>query len=227
MDMPAFKIASADLTCKPLLERVARAGKPVILSTGTSSLAEVDEALETLATNGCDEASLLHCTLRYPCPPEGINLRMMTHLMQAFPGIPVGLSDHSLGISVPQAAVAMGACIIEKHYTIDKTIQGSPDHHLSVDPVEGRAMVEGIRTIEKALGKSVKGLEPLEREAFLYARRSVTSATPIAKGTTITRDMLTYKRPGTGISPRHFDLVIGRAAKQNIPEDTTLTWEMV
>ncbi|MBK5256013.1 MAG: N-acetylneuraminate synthase family protein [Vicinamibacteria bacterium] len=227
MDMPAFKIASADLTCKPLLERVARAGKPMILSTGTATLAEVDEALQTVAANGCDEVVLLHCTLKYPCPPEGINLRMMTHLMRAFPGIPVGLSDHSLGISVPQAAVALGACMVEKHYTIDKTIQGSPDHHLSVDPTEGRALMEGIRTIEKALGKSVKGLEPLEKEAFLYARRSVTSATAIARGVTITRDMLTYKRPGTGISPRHFDLVIGRTATRDIPEDTTMTWEMV
>ena len=227
MDMPAFKIASADLTCKPLLERVARAGKPMILSTGTATLGEVAQALETLASNGCDEVVLLHCTLKYPCPPEGINLRMMTHMMQAFPGIPVGLSDHSLGISVPQAAVALGACVIEKHYTIDKTIQGSPDHHLSVDPVEGKAMIDGIRTIEKAFGKSVKGLEPLEKEAFLYARRSVTSAKAIAQGATITRDMLTYKRPGTGISPRHFDLVIGRTARQNIPEDTTMTWEMV
>lgn len=227
LDLPAFKIASADLTCKPLLERVARVGKPVILSTGTSTLAEIDEAIETLSTNGCDEVVLLHCTLKYPCPPEGINLRMMTHMMQAFPGVPVGLSDHSLGISVPQAAVAMGACVIEKHYTIDKTIQGSPDHHLSVDPAEGRALIDGIRTIERAFGRPVKGLEPLEKEAFLYARRSVTSARAIAKGAPITRDMLTYKRPGTGISPRLFDLVIGRAAKLDIPEDTTLTWDMV
>src|SRR5262245_36604221 len=110
LSMPAFKIASADLTCKPLLQKVAAAKKPVILSTGTSTLAEIDEALETLSSRGCDEIVLLHCTLKYPCPDEGINLRMMTHMMQAFPGVPVGLSDHSLGISVPQAAVAMGAC---------------------------------------------------------------------------------------------------------------------
>jgi len=227
LDMPVYKIASADLTAKPLLERVAKAKKPVILSTGTSTLAEIDEAIETLAANGCDEVAILHCTLKYPCPPEGINLRMMTHMMQAFPGVPVGLSDHSLGISIPQAAVAMGACIIEKHYTIDKKIQGSPDHHLSVDPTESKAMMAGIRSIEMAFGKSVKGLEPLEKEAFLYARRSVTSAKAIPAGTAITRDMLTYKRPGTGISPRHFDLVVGRTARTAIPEDTTITWEMV
>jgi N,N'-diacetyllegionaminate synthase len=110
---------------------------------------------------------------------------------------------------------------------VDKTLPGSPDHHLSVDPAEMRAMVAGIRTVETALGKGVKGLEPLEREAFLYARRSVTSAARIGRGETITRAMLTYKRPGTGISAKHLDLVVGRVARVDIPEDTTLTWEMV
>jgi sialic acid synthase SpsE len=227
LDVPAFKIASADLTCHALIERAARVGRPMILSTGTSTLAEVEEALEVCRRAGNEEVALLHCTLKYPCPPEGINLRMMEHLMRAFPEVPVGLSDHSLGISVPQAAVALGATIVEKHYTVDKTLPGSPDHHLSVDPADTRAMVEGIRTVEKALGRGVKGLEPLEREAFLYARRSVTSATRIARGQTITRAMLTYKRPGTGIGAKHLDLVVGRVAKVDIPEDTTLTWEMV
>ncbi len=227
LDVPAFKIASADLTCHPLIERAARIGKPMILSTGTSTLAEVEEALDVCGRAGNDAVALLHCTLKYPCPPEGINLRMMEHLMRAFPGVPVGLSDHSLGISVPQAAVALGACIIEKHYTVDKTLPGSPDHHLSVDPADMKAMVEGIRTVEKALGKTQKGLEPLEKEAYLYARRSVTAAISIPKGATITRAMLTYKRPGTGISPRFFGQVVGRVARVDIPEDTTMTWEMV
>lgn len=227
LGVPAFKIASADLTCHGLIERAARVGRPMILSTGTSTLAEVEEALEVCRRAGNEQVVLLHCTLKYPCPPEGINLRMMEHLMRAFPEVPVGLSDHSLGIGVPPAAVALGACMIEKHYTVDKTLPGSPDHHLSVDPAEMRAMVEGIRTVEKALGKPVKGLEPLEVEAWRYARRSVTSAAAIARGTTITRSMLTYKRPGTGISPRHLELVVGRVAKVDIPEDTTITWEMV
>jgi N,N'-diacetyllegionaminate synthase len=227
MDMPAFKIASADLTCHPLLERAARVGKPMILSTGTSTLGEVEEALEVCRRAGNDRVVLLHCTLKYPCPPEGINLRMMQHLMRAFPEVPVGLSDHSLGTSVPQAAVALGACVIEKHYTVDKTLPGSADHPISVDPPELRAMVEGIRTVEKALGKPMKGLEPLEKDAWLYARRSVTSATTIPKGAPITRAMLTYKRPGTGINPRFFDMVIGRVASVDIPEDTTITWEML
>ena len=227
LDVPAFKIASADLTCHGLIERAARAGRPMILSTGTSTLGEVEDALEVCRKAGNDEVVLLHCTLKYPCPPEGINLRMMEHLMRAFPEVPVGLSDHSLGISVPQAAVALGACMIEKHYTVDKTLPGSPDHHLSVDPKDMRAMVDGIRTVEKALGKGEKGLEPLEAEAFSYARRSVTSAVAIPKGTTVTREMLTYKRPGTGISPSVLHLVVGRVARVDIPEDTTMTWEMV
>jgi len=227
LDVPAFKIASADLTCHPLLERAARVGRPMILSTGTATLAEVEEALEVCRRAGNDEVALLHCTLKYPCPPEGINLRMMEHLMRAFPEVPVGLSDHSLGIGVPQAAVALGACMVEKHYTIDKALPGSPDHYLSVDPPELKAMVAGIRTVEAALGKARKDVEPLEREAWKYARRSVTSEVAIPKGATITRSMLTYKRPGTGISPRFFDMVVGRVARVDIPEDTTITWEMV
>jgi sialic acid synthase SpsE len=227
LDVPAFKIASADLTCHGLIDRAARVGKPMLLSTGTSTLAEVEEALEVCRRAGNEEVALLHCTLRYPCPPEAINLRMMQHLMRAFPGVPVGLSDHSLGTSVPQAAVALGACVIEKHYTVDKTLPGSPDHHLSVDPADMRAMVDGIRTVEKALGKAEKGLEPMEKEAYLYARRSVTSKVKIPRGAAITREMLTYKRPGTGISPRHLDMVVGRVARQDIAEDTTITWEMV
>jgi len=227
LDVPAFKIASADLTCHALIERAARVGKPMILSTGTASLAEVEEGVEVCRRAGNDAVAVLHCTLKYPCPPEGINLGMMQTLMEAFPELPVGLSDHSLGISVPQAAVALGACIVEKHYTVDKTLPGSPDHHLSVDPADMKAMVQGIRTIEKAKGRREKGVEPLEREAFLYARRSVTSAARIPCGARITREMLTYKRPGTGIDPRHLDLVVGRIARVDIPEDTTMTWEMV
>jgi sialic acid synthase SpsE len=227
LDQPAYKIASADLTCHGLIERAARVGRPMILSTGTASLAEVEEALEVCGRAGNERVVLLHCTLKYPCPPEGINLRMMQHLMRAFPEVPVGLSDHSLGISVPQAAVALGACMIEKHYTVDKRLPGSPDHHLSVDTDELRAMVDGIRTVEKALGKAHKALEPLEREAHRYARRSVTSAVAIRRGQEVTREMLTYKRPGTGISPRHLELVVGRVARVDIPEDTTLSWDML
>jgi N,N'-diacetyllegionaminate synthase len=227
INTPVFKIASADLTCHPLVERVAKAGKPVILSTGTCTLGEVDETLALCAKAGNDEVVLLHCTLKYPCPPEGINLRMMEHMMRAFPGVPVGLSDHSLGIAVSTAAVALGACMIERHYTVDKTLPGSPDHHLSLDPADMRALVDAIRAVEKALGREQKGLEPLESDAWRYARRSVTSAVAIPRGARIEREMLTYKRPGTGISPRFIDMVVGRVARVDIPADTTITWEMV
>jgi sialic acid synthase SpsE len=227
LDVPAFKIASADLTCHGLIERAARVGKPMLLSTGTATLGEVEQALEVCRRAGNEQVAILHCTLKYPCPPEGINLRMMEHLMRAFPEVPVGLSDHSLGINVPQAAVALGACIVEKHYTIDKTLPGSPDHHLSVDPADMGAMVQGIRTVEKALGKATKGVEPLEEEAHRFARRSVTSKVAIPRGTSITRAMLTYKRPGTGIDPRQLEVVVGRLARVDIPADTTLTWDMV
>jgi len=199
----------------------------MILSTGTGTLGEIEEALEICRHAGNEQVALLHCTLKYPCPPEGINLRMMEHLMRAFPEVPVGLSDHSLGVAVPTAAVALGACMIEKHYTVDKTLPGSPDHHLSADPAEMRTLVDAVRVVEQAFGKAVKGVEPLEREAHLYARRSVTSAVAIPRGAVIERSMLTYKRPGTGVSPRMFDLVVGRVARVDIPADTTLTWDMI
>jgi N-acetylneuraminate synthase/N,N'-diacetyllegionaminate synthase len=150
---------------------------------------------------------------------------MMLHLKAAFPSLPVGLSDHTLGIAVPQAAVALGAVAIEKHYTVDKKLPGSPDHHLSVDPDDLRRMMEGIRAIEKAMGRYEKGPVEAEGPALRYARRSVVSARAIPRGTVVTRDMLTFKRPGTGIYPKFVDLVVGRTAATDIPEDTVLTWD--
>jgi sialic acid synthase SpsE len=224
---PGFKIASADLTDFPLVERVARKGKPVVLSTGLATVAEVGEAVERLRACGNEQIVLLHCTLQYPCDYENSNLRMMLHLKAAFPDIPVGLSDHTLGIAVPQAAVALGAVAIEKHYTVDKKLPGSPDHHLSLDPQDLRQMVAGIRAIEKAMGRYEKGPVEAELPALRYARRSIISICPIAKGSVIRREMLTFKRPGTGIYPKLVDFVVGRTARVDIPEDTVLTWEML
>ena len=227
LGVPGFKIASADLTDHPLLRKVASKGKPVLLSTGLATIPEIGEAVEVLRAEGADQIVLLHCTLQYPCDPENTNLRMMVHMKAAFPDIPVGLSDHTLGIAVPQAAVALGAVAVEKHYTVDKTLPGSPDHHLSVDPRDLKEMMEGIRTIEKAMGRSRKGPVEAEKPAYKYARRSIVSTRDIPKGTTITGDMLAFKRPGTGIYPKHVDVVIGRPALQDIPEDTVLEWGMV
>jgi N,N'-diacetyllegionaminate synthase len=227
LEVPGFKIASADLTDLPLIERAAAKGKPMLLSTGLASLAEIGEAVAAVRGAGNDQVVLLHCTLQYPCDYPNVNLRMMLHLKAAFPEIPVGLSDHSLGIAVPQAAVALGAVAIEKHYTVDKTLPGSPDHHLSVDPKDLKAMMEAVRAIEASMGLYEKGPVEAESAAFQYARRSIVSARAIPEGARISRDMLTFKRPGTGIYPKFVNMVVGRTARRDIAEDTVLTWEML
>ena len=227
LGVPGYKIASADLTDFPLLEKVARTGKPVILSTGVANVGEVSEAVDLIRHLGTDQIGLMQCTLQYPCEFENANLRMMLHLKSVFPDIPIGLSDHTLGIAIPQAAVALGATIIEKHYTIDKKLPGSPDHHMSVDPKDLREMMESIRAIEKAMGSYEKRVVEAEKPAHTFARRSVVSSREIPRGTHITRDMLTFKRPGTGIYPKLVDVVVGRIARQDIPEDTVITWEMI
>jgi len=224
---PGFKIASADLTDFPLVDHVAKKGKPVLVSTGLATIAEVGEAVERIRSCGNDQIVLFHCTLQYPCDYANSNLRMMLHLKAAFPGVPVGLSDHTLGIAVPQAAVALGAVAIEKHYTVDKKLPGSPDHHLSIDPQDLRQMMDGIRAIEKAMGRFEKGPVEAEMPALRYARRSIISAREIPRGAVITREMLTFKRPGTGIYPKLVEMVVGRTAKVDIPEDTVITWEML
>ncbi|GMR21804.1 MAG: N-acetylneuraminate synthase [Acidobacteriota bacterium] len=227
LGVPGFKIASADLTDHPLLKKVAAKGKPVVLSTGLATIPEIGDAVAVLREQNNDQIVLLHCTLQYPCDAENANLRMMLHMKAAFPGIPVGLSDHTLGIAVPQAAVALGAVAVEKHYTVDKTLSGSPDHHLSVDHHDLKRMMDGIRTIEKAMGRYEKGPVEAEAEAHHYARRSIVTAKDIPAGAAITRDMLTFKRPGTGIYPKFVDVVVGRIAKSDISEDTVLEWNMI
>lgn len=227
LGVPGFKIASADLTDHPLLAKVAATGKPVILSTGLATIPEIGEAIGVVRDQGNEQIVLLHCTLQYPCDADNANLRMMLHMKAAFPGIPVGLSDHTLGIAVPQAAVALGAVAVEKHYTVDKTLPGSPDHHLSVDPHDLKQMMDGIRTIEKAMGRYEKGPVEAESEAFRYARRSIVTAQKVPAGATLTREMLTFKRPGTGIYPKFIDVVVGRTARNEIPEDTVIDWTMI
>jgi N-acetylneuraminate synthase/N,N'-diacetyllegionaminate synthase len=215
------------MTCHPFLEQIARKRKPIFLSTGTSTLGEVDEAVQVIREAGNDQIVLLHCTLSYPCPPEAINLRAMVTMGEVFPQCPVGLSDHSLGIAVPIAAAALGAAAIEKHFTVDKRLPGSPDHRLSIDPGELRQMVDGIRAVEAALGSPRKEPVQAEMAAHRLARRSLVAAREIPRGTVITREMLTYKRPGTGIPPKFLPLVVGRTALVDIPADQVLTWEMV
>jgi len=227
LGVPGFKIASADLTDHPLLKKAAAKGKPVLLSTGLATIPEIGDAVAVVREQGNDQIILLHCTLQYPCDAENANLRMMLHMKAAFPEIPVGLSDHTLGIAVPQAAVALGAVVVEKHYTVDKTLPGSPDHHLSVDHHDLKRMMDAIRTIEKAMGRYEKGPVEAESEAYRYARRSIVTNQDIPAGVAITRDMLTFKRPGTGIYPKFVDDVVGRTANNDIAEDTVLEWSMI
>lgn len=220
MGVACFKLASADITYRDLVERVASKGKPVLLSTGASTIPEIFEAIGWCHSVGNRDVALLQCTLKYPCPPEAVNLRMMDDL-QRF-GRPVGLSDHSIGLAVPFAAAALGASMLEKHYTLRKDDQGSPDHHMSVDPAELAAMVRGIRQVEAALGAHHKEPVGAEAEALLYARRSVTTTQAVRTGQTFTAGMLTAKRPGTGVPPS--TSLVGQVAKHDLAPDTTVSW---
>jgi N-acetylneuraminate synthase len=229
LGMPAFKIASADLTNVPLLEACARTGKPVILSTGASMLDEVHASVDVLRRAGCEDLILLYCVLSYPTRDEDANLRRMVRLQQEFPDVPVGFSDHTIPddcVIVPSAAAALGAAVIEKHFTLDRTLPGD-DHYLSVDPGQLATLVRNCRTIAAALGNDQFAVQPSEEAARTYARRSIVAAVTIPAGTVITPDMLIMKRPGTGISPAEVERLAGRAAAVDIPEDTTITWEMV
>lgn len=225
LEVPFFKIASGELTNLPFLKYVAAKRRPLILSTGVATLGEIEEALETLQKAGAREITLLHCTSNYPTPFEEVNLKAMITLRQAF-GLPVGYSDHTRGIEVAIAAAALGACVIEKHFTLDREMEG-PDHKASLEPDELAAMVQAIRNVEKALGDGFKRPGPGEREIMRAARRSLVAAVDIAAGVVITPDKLAVKRPGTGIPPKMWDVVVGRRARTDIAADTVITWEMI
>ncbi len=225
---PAYKIASADITNTPLIGHVAKKGLPVMLSTGAASIAEIDDAVNTIESSGNSDIILLHCILCYPTPPEHANLLMIKRLQKIFPKYPIGLSDHTTGIQTPPLAVALGAKIIEKHYTIDKNISGSSDHPISADPDDMFKIVESIRLAETMLGSELLS-RPLEIEnpAHRLARRSLVAAVDIPKGSRITEDMLIEKRPGTGIYPKYKKIVIGRTARMDIKKDDVITWDAI
>lgn len=222
-----FKIASADLPYTHLVKYVARTRKPVIFSTGLATIGEIEEAVQIMRAADNDQIILQHCVLSYPCEFEDANLRKMQKIQEIFPEIPVGYSDHTYGITAALAAIAMGARTIEKHYTVDKSLPDSPDHSFSLDPEDLKQLVDKARIIEKTFGHFVNGPYEAETKAFQLARKSLVAAKDIPQGTVITADMLACKRPGTGIYPRFFEVVVGRTARQTIREDTTITWEMV
>jgi N,N'-diacetyllegionaminate synthase len=224
--VPAFKIASFELVDLPLIRHAAAKGKPMILSTGMADYGDILDALRTCQEMGNSQVVLLQCTSLYPTPARLANLRAIEEMRRAF-AVPVGLSDHTPGCNVAVAAVALGACLIEKHYTLDRTLPG-PDHPFALEPDELQAMVQGIREVESALGDGRKlGPSLEELEMHQKARRSIIAACDISKDTLITREMLTIKRPGFGIAPKFLDIVVGRAARVDIEGDDIITWEMI
>ncbi len=212
--VPAIKVGSDDLTNYPLLECIASKGKPIILSTGMATIGEVEKAINTIEKSGNEEIILLHCVSSYPADAREVNLRAMDTLRLAFQ-LPVGFSDHTQGIEVALAAVARGACIIEKHFTLDRGLPG-PDHRFSADPAELSALVAGIRNVEQALGSSEKGPSDKEMEMIGLARRSIVANVDIPAGTVVSKDMLYLKRPGTGLSADILPYLEGRKAKRAI-----------
>jgi N,N'-diacetyllegionaminate synthase len=217
-----FKIPSGELTNLPYLRHVGRHGKRVLLSTGMASLGEVELAIEALEAAGTQREliTVLHCTTEYPTPMQEVNLRAMVSMREAF-GVTVGYSDHTPGIEVPIAAVALGATVIEKHFTIDRALPG-PDHKASLEPADLSAMVRGIRNIEIALGDGVKRLTASEAKNRPAARKSIVAAVAIGKGDLFSERNITAKRPGTGLSPMRWDELIGRAAVRDFDADEAI-----
>ena len=224
MDVPVYKIASFEIVDLPLVQCIAATGKPIIMSTGMASLGEIEEAVQTIRATGNAQLALLKCTSAYPASPREMNLRTITHLAEAF-GVPVGLSDHTLGIAVPAAAVALGACIVEKHLTLSRGIPG-PDSAFSLEPQEFKLMVEAIRVVGDALGEVSYEVTEHERNSLAF-RRSLFVVEPMAAGEVFTSTNVRSVRPGYGLHTRHLGDVLGRHAAEDIARGTPLSWELV
>ncbi len=219
LGLEIFKIPSGEITNLPYLRAIGRLKKRVILSTGMADLGEIEDALDLLVDFGTkrENITILHANTMYPTPMEDVNLRAMQTIASAF-GVDVGYSDHTLGIEVPIAAVAMGARVIEKHFTLDRDMEG-PDHKASLEPDELKAMVSGIRNIEKALGNGIKKPTPSEKPNIEVARKSIVAARDIQKGELFSENNITVKRPGSGITPMRWDEIIGRVAQRDYKTD--------
>lgn len=217
LNMNTYKIPSGEINNLPYLRKIAKLNKTLIMSTGMSTLNEIEQAISILRDNGTEDITLLHCTTEYPAPFEEINLNAMITLREKFK-LNIGYSDHTTGIEVPIAAVAMGARVIEKHFTLDKSMEG-PDHKASLEPEELSAMVKAIRNIESALGNGIKEPSKSEIKNINIARKSIVANCAIKKGEIFTESNITVKRPGNGISPMKWDIVIGQSAKRDFIED--------
>ncbi len=217
LEMPFWKIPSGEITNFPYLIRIASTHKPIVLSTGMSTIDEIQAAINVLQDNGSDAITLLHCTTEYPAPYLDVNLKAMETLRSKF-NVAVGYSDHTKGIEIPVAAVAMGATIIEKHFTLDRNMEG-PDHKASLEPDEFASMVKAIRNVELAIGDGEKKPAESEKKNIAIARKSIVAACKINKGEVFTEDNITTKRPGNGISPMQWVEVLGGRAVKDFEED--------
>ncbi len=224
MGVPAYKLASCELVDIGLIQKMARTGKPLIISTGMATVEEIEEALNTARDEGCTEIALLKCTSSYPALPDEMNLRTIPELARRFQ-VPVGLSDHTTGIAVPVVAVALGACIIEKHITLSRSLQG-PDSAFSLEPQEFKAMVDAVRIAEKALGEVQFGVGPREESTRVF-RRSLFIVEDVRQGQTLTSDNVRSIRPGHGLHTRHLPEVIGKRAARDIERGTPMTWDLI
>jgi len=222
LGVPLFKIASGELTNLPFLQHVATKHKPMLVSTGMSCLGEVEEAVRVIRSAGCAQITLLHCTSSYPADPRECNLRAITTLHQAF-NVPVGYSDHTAGIEVSVAAVALGACVLEKHFTLDRNLPG-PDHCASLEPHQLKAMVTAIRNVECAFGDGVKRPMKSEEDTKAVARKSLVAAIDLPAGTVLGVSHLVAKRPGTGISPGELSRLVGRTLAKDLAADELIQW---
>jgi N-acetylneuraminate synthase/N,N'-diacetyllegionaminate synthase len=223
LDVPAIKVASGELTNLPFLSAIGATRRPVILSTGMATLAETARGVEAVLEGGANDIILLHCVSEYPTPPESANLRAMDTLRDRF-ARPVGFSDHTLGIDISLAAVALGACVLEKHFTLDRELPG-PDHAASLEPDQLAALVDGVRRVEASLGDGRKVPTAVELETARVGRRSVVAARRIRAGEILDADALRLKRPGSGIPPADLARVIGRTAAHDIEADAVVAWE--
>lgn len=225
MDVPLFKVPSGEITNLPFLQYLARKGRPLILSTGMSTLGEVEEAVSVLQAAGASQLTLLHCVTEYPAPYAEVNLRAMQTLKCVF-GLPVGYSDHTPGIDIAIAAAALGAEVIEKHFSLDRWLPG-PDHAASLEPVELQQMVTAIRHVETALGTGIKAPAPCELPNLSVARKSVVAARSLSAGHQLTTGDLDIKRPGTGLAPKLLQVLIGRTLRTALAKDEMISWDQL
>jgi pseudaminic acid synthase len=222
--VPCYKIASFENTDIPLLKKVAATGKPVIMSTGVATLADIDEGVRTLRNYGCEQLILLKCTSTYPASPENTNLRTIPHMAQLF-NCPIGLSDHTMGVGASVAAVALGACVIEKHFTLSRA-EGGVDAAFSLEPQELELLVNEAERAYLALGHIQYGVQKAEQKSRLF-KRSIFVSSDIEAGEIFTKDNLRVLRPGTGLAPKYYEEVMGKAAKTSLKAGTPLTWDLL